>query len=36
VWVDGAHKLSQGALVDFDLAGVLGKARRWRERIAAL
>ncbi|HEX5353419.1 MAG TPA: TRZ/ATZ family hydrolase [Rhodanobacteraceae bacterium] len=36
VWIDGARKLKDGALVDFDLAGVLEKTRRWRERIAAL
>ena len=36
VWIDGARKLADGALVDFDLAGVLEKARRWRDRIAAL
>ncbi len=36
VWIDGARKLEHGALVGFDLAGVLEKARRWRERIAAL
>jgi 5-methylthioadenosine/S-adenosylhomocysteine deaminase len=36
VWIDGARKLEGGALVDFDLAGVLEKTRRWRERIAAL
>ncbi|MBN8734996.1 MAG: TRZ/ATZ family hydrolase [Xanthomonadales bacterium] len=36
VWIDGVRKLDDGALVDFDLAGVLEKARRWRERIAAL
>jgi len=36
VWIDGARKLEHGALVDFDPAGVLEKARRWRERIAAL
>jgi 5-methylthioadenosine/S-adenosylhomocysteine deaminase len=36
VWIDGARKLEEGALVDVDLAGVLEKARRWRERIAAL
>ena len=35
VWIDGAHKLANGALVDFDLHGTLEKARRWRERIAA-
>ena len=35
-WIDGVRKLSQGALVDFDLAGVLEKARRWRERIVAI
>ncbi|MGH8110654.1 MAG: TRZ/ATZ family hydrolase [Rhodanobacteraceae bacterium] len=36
VWIDGRRKLSDGSLVDFDVAGVLGKARRWRERIAAI
>jgi len=36
VWIDGVRKLAEGALVDFDLAGVLEKAGRWRERIAAL
>ena len=36
VWIDGARKLADGELVDLDLAGVLEKARRWRERIAAL
>ena len=36
VWIDGVCKLSEGALVDFDLDGVLEKARRWRERIVAL
>jgi 5-methylthioadenosine/S-adenosylhomocysteine deaminase len=36
VWIDGARKLADGVLVDFDLGGVLEKARRWRERIAAL
>jgi 5-methylthioadenosine/S-adenosylhomocysteine deaminase len=36
VWIDGVRKLDGGVLVDFDLAGVLEKARRWRERIAAL
>ena len=35
VWIDGTRKLNQGTLVDFDLAGVLEKTRRWRERIAA-
>ncbi|MBS0381471.1 MAG: TRZ/ATZ family hydrolase [Proteobacteria bacterium] len=35
-WIDGQRKLANGALVDFDLAGVLDKARRWSERIAAL
>lgn len=34
VWIDGAHKLAAGELVDFDLAGVLDKARRWGQRIA--
>ena len=36
VWIDGTRKLAAGALVDFDLAGVLEKTRRWCERIAAL
>ena len=36
VWIDGARKLAEGALVDFDLAGVLEKTRRWRERIGAI
>ncbi|MGH8117910.1 MAG: amidohydrolase family protein, partial [Rhodanobacteraceae bacterium] len=36
VWIDGERKLADGSLVDFDVAGVLGKARRWRERIAAM
>src|SRR5574337_698571 len=35
VWINGTRKLNQGTLVDFDLAGVLEKTRRWRERIAA-
>ena len=36
VWIDGKRKLDNGALVGFDVAGVLEKARRWRERIVAL
>jgi 5-methylthioadenosine/S-adenosylhomocysteine deaminase len=36
VWIDGHRKLGNGELVDFDLAGVLERARRWRERIIAL
>ncbi|HEY8229935.1 MAG TPA: TRZ/ATZ family hydrolase [Rhodanobacteraceae bacterium] len=36
VWIDGARKFAGGALVDFDLAGVLEKTRRWRERIGAI
>jgi 5-methylthioadenosine/S-adenosylhomocysteine deaminase len=36
VWIDGKRKLRGGELVDFDLAGVMEKTRRWRERIAAL
>lgn len=36
VWTDGARKLADGELVDFDIAGVLEKTRRWRERIAAI
>jgi 5-methylthioadenosine/S-adenosylhomocysteine deaminase len=36
VWIDGVRKLEEGALVDFDLAGVLERIRRWRERIFAL
>ena len=35
VWIDGVRKLEEGALVDFDLAGVLERTRRWRERISA-
>lgn len=34
VWIDGNRKLAGGELVDFDLIGVLEKARRWGERIA--
>src|SRR5690348_16614650 len=34
-WIDGARKLDGGTLVGFDPGGVLEKARRWRERIAA-
>ncbi|HEX7368736.1 MAG TPA: TRZ/ATZ family hydrolase [Rhodanobacteraceae bacterium] len=36
VWIDGARKLADGMLVDFDLGSTLDKAHRWRERIAAL
>jgi 5-methylthioadenosine/S-adenosylhomocysteine deaminase len=36
IWIDGARKLERGTLVGFDVAGVLEKAHRWRERIAAL
>lgn len=36
VWIDGQRRLADGALVDIDLAGVLEKARRWGERIAAV
>ncbi|MGH8190823.1 MAG: TRZ/ATZ family hydrolase [Rhodanobacteraceae bacterium] len=36
VWIDGKRKLADGVLVDFDLTGVLEKARRWRERIVAI
>ena len=36
VWIDGARKLAEGALVDFDLAVVLEKTRRLRERIGAI
>jgi 5-methylthioadenosine/S-adenosylhomocysteine deaminase len=36
VWIDGKRKLRGGELVDFDLAGVMEKTRRWRERIAAI
>ncbi|MGH8184155.1 MAG: TRZ/ATZ family hydrolase [Rhodanobacteraceae bacterium] len=36
VWIDGRRRLADGVLVDFDLAGVMEKARRWRERIAAI
>jgi hypothetical protein len=30
------RKLADGSLVDFDLAGVFEKTRRWRERITAI
>jgi 5-methylthioadenosine/S-adenosylhomocysteine deaminase len=36
VWINGQRKLDAGVLVDFDLAGVLDKARRWGERIASI
>lgn len=36
VWVDGRRQLAAGELVEFDLSAALEKARRWRERIAAL
>ncbi len=36
VWIDGRRKLAAGALVDFDVAGVLARARHWRERITAI
>lgn len=35
VWIAGARKLRDRALVDLDIADVRVKARRWRERIAA-
>lgn len=35
VWIAGARKLRDRALVDLDIADVRTKARRWRERIAA-
>jgi 5-methylthioadenosine/S-adenosylhomocysteine deaminase len=35
-WIDGRRKLADGELVDFDLAAVQEKTRRWRERIDAL
>ncbi len=36
VWIAGRRKLRQRQLVDIDLADVLDKARRWRERIRSL
>jgi 5-methylthioadenosine/S-adenosylhomocysteine deaminase len=36
VWIDGRHRLADGALVDWDVAGLKAKARRWRERISAV
>jgi 5-methylthioadenosine/S-adenosylhomocysteine deaminase len=36
VWIDGARRLADGALVDFDLPGVLAKAHAWRVRLAAI
>jgi 5-methylthioadenosine/S-adenosylhomocysteine deaminase len=36
VWIDGKRKLTDGELIDFDLAGALAKAGRWRDRIASV
>jgi 5-methylthioadenosine/S-adenosylhomocysteine deaminase len=35
VWIAGQRKLHERVLVDFDIAEVREKARRWRERIGA-
>lgn len=35
VWIAGVRKLENGALLAFDVAELRGKARMWRERIAA-
>jgi 5-methylthioadenosine/S-adenosylhomocysteine deaminase len=36
VWIDGKCKLADGELVDWDVPGLKAKAKRWRERIAAV
>jgi 5-methylthioadenosine/S-adenosylhomocysteine deaminase len=36
VWIDGKHKLAEGALVDWDVPVLKAKAKRWRERIVAV
>jgi 5-methylthioadenosine/S-adenosylhomocysteine deaminase len=36
VWIDGRQRLADGELVDWDVAGLKAKARRWRERIAVV
>jgi 5-methylthioadenosine/S-adenosylhomocysteine deaminase len=36
VWIAGRRKLSERMLLDLDVAEVREKARRWRERIAAV
>ncbi len=33
VWIRGAHKLRDGALVGMDLEGIVTKAQRWRGRM---
>jgi 5-methylthioadenosine/S-adenosylhomocysteine deaminase len=33
VWIAGRHKLRERVLADLDVAELLAKARRWRERI---
>jgi 5-methylthioadenosine/S-adenosylhomocysteine deaminase len=36
VWIDGKAKLTDGELVDWDVPVLKAKAKRWRERIAAV
>ena len=36
VWIDGKAKLADGGLVDWDVPVLKAKAKRWRERIAAV
>lgn len=36
VWIDGEARLRERGLVGMDVAGVLARAREWRERIARL
>lgn len=33
VWIRGAHKLRDGAVVGMDLEGIVARARRWRARM---
>ena len=36
VWIDGEVRLRERELVGMDVAGILARAREWRERIARL
>ena len=36
VWIAGRRKLADGELVDMDVPGLLARAARWRDRIAAV
>ena len=36
VWIAGVRKLREREMPDFDLDGVVAKARSWRARIAAI